>query len=62
MIDGEGFDAERPRHLGEIGIVAEVDLREVFVEKQFLPLPDHTQEIIIEDDDLDWQPTLSDGT
>src|SRR3546814_5049688 len=44
VIDSEGLDAEGPRHLREVGIVGEVDLREILLVEQLLPLADRSEE------------------
>src|SRR3546814_7392876 len=57
VIDSEGLDAEGPRHLREVGIVGEVDLREILLVEQLLPLADHAELRIVDQHDRSEEHT-----
>ena len=56
----EGLDAEGARDLREIGIVGQIDLREILLEEQFLPLPDHAELAVVEQQDLEREAVAPD--
>ena len=61
IVDREGLDAEGACDLGEVRIVAEVDLGEIPVEEIFLPLADQAELAVVEQQDLQRQPVAAQG-
>ncbi len=53
--DAQALDAVGRRQLDEVGVAFEVDARQAVVEEQLLPLADHAQVVVVDDQHLDGQ-------
>ena len=53
--DAPALDAEGRGQLHEVGVAFQVGARQAVVVEQLLPLPDHPQVVVVDDQDLDRQ-------
>ena len=54
-LDVEALDAVGGGQFDKIGIALQVDTALAVVKEEFLPLPDHSEVVVVENENLEWQ-------